>query len=160
MSQPSHHIIGLPPPLIVRLKVLSTDYDRFIFLSQNFNYPSFALSLFVKIAVGQIFYYFGSRAILSGDSFEAVVDRIINTVPTSVLNSLRLWPPVTAFTFTFVPMEFRAVFSGLVAIVWQMYLSLLNRKMEIKQKEETGAGKNLAVEGVMMKMPKTVASGL
>lgn len=75
-------------------------------------------------------YFFGAQAALAGCSPAAVVDRIVQTVPTSVVNSCQFWPLVTAFTFTFIPMEYRSVFSGVIAIGWQTYLALLNRRAE------------------------------
>jgi dihydroorotate dehydrogenase len=46
--------------------------------------------------------------------------------------SLRLWPFVTAFSFTFIPMQHRNSFAGVIAIGWQTYLALLNRRAEKK----------------------------
>lgn len=72
-------------------------------------------------------------------------ERIRNTVPTSFVNSCKLWPAVTAFNFTFIPAQSRPLFAGqwlgkyypggpadiwlgLVAVAWQSYLSWLNQK--------------------------------
>lgn len=113
---------------------------RFIFLSVNFNYASRIGSLAVKIIVNQtcftpLFnsYFFGMQAFLAGDSLEQVVERIRRTVPTSIVNSCKLWPAVTAFSFTFIPMEYRSVFSGVIAVGWQTYLSFLNREAEVAE---------------------------
>lgn len=61
-------------------------------------------------------------------------------LPISFVNSCKLWPAVTAFSFTYVPPQFRNVFSGGVAIGWQTYLSWLNQKaareVEIAEVEE------------------------
>jgi hypothetical protein len=110
---------------------------RFIWLSHRFNYSSHLLSLATKISVSQLLfapifntYFFGAQAALAGCSPAAVVDRIVQTVPTSVVNSCQFWPLVTAFTFTFIPIEYRSVFSGVIAIGWQTYLALLNRRAE------------------------------
>ncbi|KAG7133923.1 Protein SYM1 like protein [Verticillium longisporum] len=115
-------------------------YKWFIFLSVNFNYASRIGSLAVKIIVNQtcftpLFnsYFFGMQAFLAGDSLEQVVERIRRTVPTSIVNSCKLWPAVTAFSFTFIPMEYRSVFSGVIAVGWQTYLSFLNREAEVAE---------------------------
>lgn len=120
-------------------------YLWFMFLSHNFNYSSRALSLLTKIVVNQMVftptfntYFFGSQALLSGCDLRGVVDRVVNTVPTSIVNSCQFWPIVTAFSFTFVPIEYRSVFSGVIAIGWQTYLALLNRRAEQKTLEEGG----------------------
>src|SRR5687768_1268789 len=85
---------------------------RFLFLSHNFNYSSHIVSLAIKIAINQsIFtpcfntYFFGMQSLLSGDSLPAVWERVKATVPTSIVNSCKLWPAVTAFSFTFIPIE-------------------------------------------------------
>ncbi|KAM0325811.1 hypothetical protein ACHAQA_007113 [Verticillium albo-atrum] len=126
-------------------------YKWFIFLSVNFNYASRIGSLAVKIIVNQtcftpLFnsYFFGMQAFLAGDSLEQVVDRIRRTVPTSIVNSCKLWPAVTAFSFTFIPMEYRSVFSGVIAVGWQTYLSFLNREAEVA---EAAAAAEAAVQG-------------
>lgn len=55
------------------------------------------------------------------------------TVPTSMINSLKLWPAVTAFSFTFIDAQYRSIFAGVIAIGWQTYLSYLNRKAEVEE---------------------------
>lgn len=117
-----------------------------MFLGNNFNYSSKVLSLATKITVNQaVFtpinnsYFFGMQAFLSGDSMEQVWDRIKRTVPTSMINSLKLWPAVTAFSFTFVDAQYRSIFAGVIAIGWQTYLSYLNRKAEDEEALESGA---------------------
>ncbi len=70
------------------------------------------------------------QAFLTGESLSGVVTRVKATVPTSIVNSLILWPAVTAFTFYFIAPSYRFMFSGIFAIAWQTYLSFLNRKEE------------------------------
>ncbi|TDZ24807.1 Protein SYM1 [Colletotrichum orbiculare MAFF 240422] len=112
-------------------------YKWFIFLSQNFNYTSRLLSLVTKVVVNQVCftpifnsYFFGMQAFLAGDNFDQIIERIRRTVPVSIVNSCKLWPAVTAFSFSFIPMEYRSVFSGVIAVGWQTYLSFLNRQAE------------------------------
>lgn len=50
-----------------------------------------------------------------------------------MVNSLKLWPAVTAFNFTFISAQYRSVFAGFVAIGWQAYLSYLNRRAEVEE---------------------------
>ncbi|KAK7928364.1 Mpv17/PMP22 family protein [Apiospora marii] len=109
----------------------------FVFLSQHFNYPSKVLSVAVKVAINQaVFtplfntYFFGGQALLSGDSLEQAWDRVRATVPVSVVNSCKVWPAVTAVSFAYLPLEYRALFAGVVAVGWQTYLSFLNRQAE------------------------------
>ncbi|KAJ4245302.1 hypothetical protein NW762_014173 [Fusarium torreyae] len=116
------------------------NYKWFLFLSHNFNYSSRILSLGTKIAVSQtvftpIFnsYFFGMQALLSGENIEGTIERVKDTVPTSIINSCKLWPIVTAFSFSFLPIDWRPLFHGVVAVGWQTYLSFLNRQAEVKE---------------------------
>lgn len=70
------------------------------------------------------------QAALAGDTLDEIWARIRRTVPVSFVNSMKLWPAVTAFSFTFVPMEYRSIFAGVIAVGWQTYLSFLNRVAE------------------------------
>lgn len=110
---------------------------RFLFLGRNFNYSSKVASIATKVTVNQavftpIFnsYFFGMQAVLTGEGPMGTIHRITATVPISIVNSLKLWPAVTAFSFWFVPAQYRFMFSGIFAVAWQCYLSFLNRKEE------------------------------
>lgn len=110
---------------------------RFMWLSRNFNYSSRVLSIATKIVVNQsIFtplfntYFFGMQSFLAGDNFVEIWERVKRTVPVSMMNSVKLWPIVTAINFTYVPLEYRSVFAGVIAVGWQTYLTWLNRRAE------------------------------
>lgn len=81
------------------------------------------------------------QAFLAGDSLVDVWGRIKKTVPTSVVNSLKIWPAVSAINFSFVPIEYRSIFAGLVAVGWQTYLSWLNRLAEQEEDRERQGGR-------------------
>lgn len=129
-------------------------YHWFLFLSRNFNYAwSHTASLAAKIVVQQVCftplfnsYFFGMQVLLAGEGLEHAVERIRRAVPTSIVNSCKLWPAVTAFSFTFIPMEYRSVFAGVIAVGWQTYLSFLNRQAEeAEAKAEKERGVEVAV---------------
>ncbi|KAF2827289.1 hypothetical protein CC86DRAFT_369459 [Ophiobolus disseminans] len=110
-------------------------YKWFLWLGNNFNYGSKILSLSTKIVVNQALftplfncYFFGMQSLLSGAALPDVVERIKNTVPTSWINSCKVWPAITAFSFTYIPVQYRSIFAGVIAIGWQTYLSLLNQQ--------------------------------
>lgn len=96
-----------------------------MFLSRNFNYPSRLLSIATKIVVNQCLftplfnsYFFGMQAFLAGDNLVEVWDRIKRTVPTSMLNSVKVWPLITAINFTWVPIEVSLFLSwGLASVL-------------------------------------------
>lgn len=111
---------------------------RFVFLARNFNYASRTLSIATKVIVNQLCftslfncYFFGAQALLAGETLEATVQRLRDTVPTSWINSFKVWPATVAFSLAFLPLEFRSLFAGVVAIGWQTYLSYLNRQAEL-----------------------------
>ncbi|EMF12935.1 uncharacterized protein SEPMUDRAFT_66465 [Sphaerulina musiva SO2202] len=112
-------------------------YKWFMWLGRNFNYDKHWKGLVVKIVVSQtlftpIFntYFFGMQTLLAGGTWKETVDRVCRTVPVSWVNSWKLWPFVTAFSFTFIPPQNRNIFAGFIAIGWQTYLSWLNRAAE------------------------------
>ena len=118
-------------------------YNWFLWLGRNFNYPSHALSICAKIVVNQsVFtplfnsYFFGMQSLLQGNTLQETKRRIVDTVPVSWRNSWKVWPAVTAFSFTFVPPQYRSVFAGVIAIGWQTYLSWLNTKAAAAEEDE------------------------
>jgi hypothetical protein len=118
-------------------------YKWFMFLGTHFNYPSKILSLTTKVVVNQLAftpifnsYFFGMQSLLSGDNLSEVWERIRRTVPVSFMNSCKLWPAVTAFSFTFIGAQYRSIFAGFIAIGWQTYLSYLNRQAEEAESRE------------------------
>ncbi|QDS71600.1 hypothetical protein FKW77_006369 [Venturia effusa] len=123
-------------------------YHWFLFLARNFNYSSKPGSILIKVIVNQMIftpvfnsYFFGMQSALSGAGLEEIVERIRNTVPTSWKNSWKLWPVVTAFSFTFVRVELRGLFAGVIAIGWQTYLSILNQRAAKMERSEHTLGK-------------------
>ncbi|KIV94906.1 hypothetical protein PV10_02627 [Exophiala mesophila] len=133
-------------------------YKWFLFLGRNFNYASKALSIAVKVAVNQavftpVFnsYFFGMQAVLTGEGPHGVITRIKGTVPTSMVNSLKLWPAVTAFSFWFIQPQYRFMFSGIFAVAWQGYLSFLNRKEEKIEEKIDSLSHPVIPEGVIVK---------
>ncbi len=121
---------------------LTRPSHRFMFLSYNFNYASRVLSIATKVTINQIVfapvfntYFFGMQALLAGESLEETWVRIQRTVPTSMVEfGQASGSAVTAFSFAFVPLEFRSVFAGAIAVGWQTYLSFLNRTAEDEER--------------------------
>ncbi|KAH8698591.1 hypothetical protein BGW36DRAFT_426291 [Talaromyces proteolyticus] len=109
-------------------------FKWFMFLHHNFNYSSKFLSILTKVSVQQavftpIFstYFFLMQSLMVGATFEETCERLKRAVPDSIRNSVKLWPAVTAFSFMYVPPQFRAIFGGTIAVGWQTYLSWLNQ---------------------------------
>lgn len=91
------------------------------------------------------------HSLLSGASLSETATRIRHTVPTSWVNSCKLWPAVTAFMFVYVPIQYRSIFGGVIAIGWQTYLSLLNQRAAAVEEAE-------GVEEVACEMRAPVAA--
>ncbi|KAF8158941.1 hypothetical protein K438DRAFT_1860649 [Mycena galopus ATCC 62051] len=73
-------------------------------------------------------YFFFAQAVLSGSTIAEGAERVRAALPASLLNSLRVWPPVMVVNFAFMPPELRAVLPGFVAVGWQCYLCVLNQR--------------------------------
>lgn len=142
--------------------MLTILFCRFLFLGNSFNYPSKILSLTTKVVVNQALFtpvnnsfFFGMQALLCGDSLPEIWERIKRTVPTSMINSVKLWPAVTAFSFTFVDAQYRSIFAGFIAIGWQAYLSYLNRQAEVEEElHKVGGAEESSEQGALSQQQK------
>lgn len=115
-------------------------------LARYFNYKSKPLSIAAKVLFNQVTfavvfptYFFSMQALLSGESIAGTVQRLQDTVPRSWTNSWKVWPAAMAINLSFVPLEYRALFSGIIAIGWQTYLSWMNRQAELREQGEIDA---------------------
>ncbi|ROV95278.1 hypothetical protein VPNG_08936 [Cytospora leucostoma] len=123
-------------------------YESYLWLNRTFVYRSRVLSVAAQIAFAQaVFtplfnaYFFGMQALLAGDTAAEVWDRIRRTVPRTVVDSCKLWPFVNVINFSVMPVEFRGVFAGVVAMGWQTYLTWVNRQAEEEEdRARAGAG--------------------
>lgn len=132
--------------IVVRAVISIPSYRWFIALGERFNYSSITLSIGAKVAATQLVYtpmfnvyFFAFHALLSGDGARGAVERVKNTVPESIPRSFLYWPMATAISFTYVQPQSRSVVTGLFAVVWQSYLSWLNRRTERNKKMDATA---------------------
>ncbi|KAI5845788.1 hypothetical protein DFP73DRAFT_402800 [Morchella snyderi] len=113
-------------------------YLWFKYLGESFNFRSKLLSISTRVLVNQIFFtpvflaaFFTLQSVFSSVgtvSTREMVDTLKKTIPTAYINSCKLWPAVTAVNFWFVPLEFRALFGGAIAVGWNGYLSFLSQR--------------------------------
>ncbi|QSS60125.1 integral membrane protein [Histoplasma capsulatum] len=135
-------------------------YKWFMYLHNNFNFrskPRF-VSIITKVAINQVCftpifntYFFCMQSLLAGTSLTETWERLKLALPTSIVNSAKLWPAVTAFMFMYVDPQFRNIFAGAIAVGWQTYLSWLNQKAakEVEAAEAAQAqAQAVEVEGV------------
>lgn len=92
------------------------------------------------------------HSLLAGATFEETLERLKKALPVSISNSVKLWPAVTAFSFMYVPPEFRNVFQGGIAVCWQTYLSWLNQKAarEVREAEAALEASSHAIAGNLL----------
>lgn len=112
--------------------------NRFKHLGESFNFRSKLLSISTRVLVNQIFFtpvflasFFTLQSVFASAgtvSAGEMIDTLKKTIPTAYINSCKLWPAVTALNFWFVPLEFRALFGGAVAVGWNGYLSFLSQQ--------------------------------
>ena len=105
-----------------------------MFLHRHFNFTSKVTSLLTKVVVQQAVYtpvfntyFFSAQSLLSGASLEETVIHLKLALPTSIVNSVKVWSGVAFVSFLWAPPQFRAAFSGCVAVGWQTYLSWMNQ---------------------------------
>ena len=118
----------------------------FLLLGRNFNYSSKIASTTTKVVLNQliytplfIVYFFAFHAILAAQGINGAIERVKHTVPKSLPRSFLYWPLVTALNFTYVPPQSRSVVTGIFAVVWQSYLSLLNAQAQKYEKGNASA---------------------
>lgn len=123
--------------IVVGLVIAIPSREWFLFLVRRFNYNSSSLSIGLKVALNQLLYtplfnvyFFGFHGILSGEGVMGAVERVKNTVPTSIPRSFLYWPFVTTFNFIYIKPQSRSVATSIFAVFWQSYLSWLNNSAE------------------------------
>lgn len=137
--------------LAIGATVAIPSYKWFNFLGRNFNYASKFRSILTKVLINQLVYtplfnsyFFGLQSLLSGSTRQEAKERVVRTVPVSWANSWKVWPAVMSFNFMYIPMQYRSVFAGVIAVGWQTYLSWLNLKFEGVEEKKTAARSNAA----------------
>ncbi|TKA83317.1 hypothetical protein B0A55_00635 [Friedmanniomyces simplex] len=152
-SKPYEPLRGLRA-LVIGAGLSIPGYTWFMWLARNFNYSTWLRTMGTKILIQQcVFmplvqtYFFSMQILLGGGSLEDAKRRVIDTLPVSWTNSWKVWPAVMAFTFTYVPMQYRSVFNGLIGTCWQTYLSWINQKAEAAEKK-TNAVQDAEVLGM------------
>ncbi|KAL4952484.1 hypothetical protein BDW69DRAFT_167667 [Aspergillus filifer] len=150
--------------LVVGIGSSIPSYNWFMFLHNSFNFASKPLSILTKVVVQQavftpVFntYFFSVHSLLSGASLYETYERLKVALPRSIVNSAKFWPVVTAFSFMYVPPQFRNVFSGCIAVGWQTYLSWLNQRaaravsLEHEEANENGTERASSLVGSGMR---------
>jgi protein Mpv17 len=130
-------------------------YTWFMWLARSFNHRSAPLSLGIKVLLQQLIfmplvqtYFFSMHTLLSGGTVADAKRRVTEALPVTWMNSWKVWPMAMAFTFTYVPMQYRSAVNALVGTCWQTYLSWVNQRVETTKRKMDNP------------LPKTDVSGL
>lgn len=81
-------------------------------------------------------YFFSMHSVLSGNTLASTWDHLKQTLPQTWKWTFRYWPVVNAINFSVVPTQLRGIFQNFAALVWQVYLAWLNRRMVDLEKAE------------------------
>jgi len=60
---------------------------------------------------------------LEGDLNDGIPGRLVESMPSLMVVNWGLWIPAQLINFRFVPVKFQVLYSNVVALVWNMYLS-------------------------------------
>jgi hypothetical protein len=63
-----------------------------------------------------------------------LTDRLPELLPDLLVSNWMLWIPAQAINFRFTPVKFQVLFTNIVALVWNSYLSFSTRQLNDKDK--------------------------
>ncbi|PLB46872.1 hypothetical protein P170DRAFT_477733 [Aspergillus steynii IBT 23096] len=119
--------------VVIGLVIAIPSHEWFLFLGRCFNYSSPSLSLGAKVAANQAFYtpmfnvyFFACHGLLAGEGLWGAVERVKEKASISIPRSFLFWPVVTAFNFSYIQPQSRAIATAMFSVFWQSYLSWLN----------------------------------
>ncbi|CRG86295.1 hypothetical protein PISL3812_03300 [Talaromyces islandicus] len=68
--------------------------------------------------------FLSTITILRGGTVEDIGNTVQNEYWTIMLAGLKVWPPVSLFSFTVVPVDKRMLFGSICGFIWAIYLSM------------------------------------
>jgi hypothetical protein len=102
-------------------------------LNQVFSrFPTTPLTVVIKIALHQLvftpalFVLFWTWIAMFEGTVHKLKSQISNNMLRMVVAQLKIWPLAQYINFRYVPLNLQVLFSNLVALVWNIYFSLLN----------------------------------
>ncbi|KAH9974522.1 hypothetical protein BJV74DRAFT_185117 [Russula compacta] len=73
--------------------------------------------------------FFTSMPLIEGKGISGVVDSLNTKYAPTLVRGWMVYTPTQAINFTLVPPQFRFVFVGVVSLVWNTYLSIVNAQL-------------------------------
>jgi protein Mpv17 len=91
------------------------------------------LGLIARIILDALIYspltvsgYFVVRAILEGDGWRSIQEKLQTKFFGTVLGAWKFWPAANIINFGFVPVELRVLYVNVLSLFWTGYLSYVN----------------------------------
>ncbi|GBB87253.1 hypothetical protein RclHR1_01370014 [Rhizophagus clarus] len=113
--------------------------DRFVIMKNP------TLGLLTRVALDQAIFapcfittFFVSQALLEGQEKSQILEKLRDAFVPTLINNYKLWPAVQLINFQFVPLNYRTLVVNIVALGWNTYLSVINKKSSdnVSVKEE------------------------
>uniref|UniRef100_A0A6U2CIL3 Uncharacterized protein n=1 Tax=Hemiselmis andersenii TaxID=464988 RepID=A0A6U2CIL3_HEMAN len=82
-------------------------------------------TLFAPVLSSIVFSLLG---LLEGKTPRQIFKLLRGTLKTAVIAGWKLWVPANLINFSFIPPQFQLLFANIVGVLWNIYLSILNRK--------------------------------
>jgi len=95
---------------------------------KKFNIPNTAIKFTLDQSIGAVvntLLFIAGIGALQGKGGEEILSSCQQNFWPIVLSGVKLWPIVSLFCFTLVPVERRVVVGGIVGVFWGIYLSLV-----------------------------------
>ncbi|RGB34606.1 hypothetical protein C1646_624383 [Rhizophagus diaphanus] len=76
--------------------------------------------------------FFVGQALLEGQENSQILEKLGDTFVPTLINNYKLWPAVQLLNFHFIPLNYRTLVVNCVALGWNTYLSVINKKSSDK----------------------------
>ncbi|KAH6574361.1 hypothetical protein BASA50_001697 [Batrachochytrium salamandrivorans] len=116
-------------------------------LSKNILLASPMQTLAARVSLDQLVFapsflavFFAATGLMEGRSFSEVGTKLSAGYPDALVSNYKLWPAVQMINFYLVPLHYQALFVNVIALGWNTYLSVLNRRSglaAVEQAEKT-----------------------
>ncbi|RIA94110.1 hypothetical protein C1645_873642 [Glomus cerebriforme] len=97
------------------------------------------LGLLTRVSLDQTLFapcfittFFVCQALLEGQEKSQIFEKLKDVFVPTLINNYKLWPTVQLINFHFVPLNYRTLVVNCVALGWNTYLSVINKKSSDK----------------------------
>lgn len=105
------------------------------FLARNVSLSTPLQTLLARVALDQGVFapvflgvFFTYNGYMEGSTFDEIKVRLRTGYPSALAGNYMLWPAVQFFNFKFVPLNYQALTVNTVALGWNSFLSVQNKK--------------------------------